>query len=126
MQQFSAEDLLKIKTSELDEERSSCCPPATSSIVIITKDELVRRKHFCILLLMLTNHLDKTDVMMRRKVKALVRTCTRKHREGDPLYANMTEVLNILLRGLVGEKTWQLCQGMTFCFLNTIAKPDQS
>jgi hypothetical protein len=126
MQQLSAEDFLNITSSQPNEARSSSCPQVNNSYATITKDELMRRKHFCIFLLMLTNHLDKTDLRMRRKVKALVRACTRKHREGDQLFANVTEVLNILLRDLVGEKTWQHCLARTNGFLSSSAKPGQS
>ena len=106
----------------LDRLRSSCCP-AVESGTIITSDELLRRKHFCIFLLILTNHLDKTDQLMRRKVKALVRACTRKHREGDHLFTNLTEVLKVVLQSLVGDKTWQHCQAKAECFINSIEKP---
>ena len=120
MQPLRSEFLLTRACFHLDKLRSSC--PAVESGTIITRDELKRRKHFSIFLLILTNHLDKTDPVLRRKMKALVRTCTRKHREGDLLFTNLTEVLKVCLRGTVGEKTWKHCQAMTECFVNSVEK----
>ena len=89
---------------------------------VITREELLRRKHFCIFLKILTDHLTKTDPSMRRQVKILVRECTRKNREGDLKYVNLTEALQVLLRLQVREKTWQHCETLTECFLASNGK----
>jgi hypothetical protein len=83
----------------------------------VTHEQLLKRKNFCIFLKLLVDKLTKTDPSMRRQVKLLVRECTRKSREGDLKFLDLTEAIEVRVRYLVGEQTWRQATVQTKRFL---------
>ena len=83
-------------------------------------ENLTQRIRFALFIKVLFKLLDKNQVTSRLKdqARSIVLTCTRRNREGDPEYVNLTGMIEISLRGLVGDTLWKMAIDYTSFYIS--------
>ncbi|KAL3934914.1 MAG: hypothetical protein SGARI_003181 [Bacillariaceae sp.] len=83
-------------------------PLAIASPQTTVAEAAASREHFLVFIKILFKVLDQSqEVHTRNRAKKLVAECTRKNRQGDPLYTPLMDAVQKRLRLFVGEAHWR-------------------
>jgi hypothetical protein len=88
---------------------------------ILKRNKVVNeRKCFLLFVKVLMRLLTKdkdVDPFLCQRAKVLIYTCNKRHQMGDPSFSQMQDMLEVMLRDLVGHKIWQKAQSCTLLYM---------